>query len=129
MNHRELSLFLVIAILIILSVPVFFFIFMYNLLHNEQLEFDIEKAYTMFDIDQNGSVSLKEFGIMSSRLGYLPPIDQNISMVTREADVNGDASIDFDEFSVFFTTALLKQSSGSADPFLYVIFFVYFCVL
>ena len=76
-------------------------------------------AYEIFDIDQNGRVSLKEFAVMSGRLGYAPPPDKNISRIAKEVDTNRNQQIDYDEFTLFFTTSL-AQPAGNSDPFLYV---------
>ena len=58
---------------------------------------------------------------MSGRLGYAPPPDKNISNIAKDVDTNRNQQIDYDEFTLFFTTSL-AQPTGNSDPFLYVYF-------
>ena len=37
---------------------------MYNLLKGDANEFDTEQAYNIFDLDENGTVTIEEFMIM-----------------------------------------------------------------
>lgn len=122
---------------------------MYNLLKGDANEFDTEQAYNIFDLDENGTVTIQEFMIMlrahrvfkwkyishffkdnhslelpnvspakSSRVGYMPPDNTNITTIASETDVNDDKVIDFDEFNGFLTRTRLEKQIGSPDPFL-----------
>ena len=56
----------------------------------------------MFDKDRDGSITTKELGTVMRNLGQ-NPTDNELKEMINEVDLDGNGTIDFKEFPMFFT--------------------------
>ncbi|XP_074572204.1 calmodulin-5/6/7/8-like isoform X2 [Curcuma longa] len=66
-------------------------------LHGTDSDEELKAAFRVFDKDQNGFISAEELRIVMSSFGE-KLTDQEIDDMIREADVDGDGQINYDEF-------------------------------
>mmetsp|Transcript_19811 Transcript_19811/g.42679 ORF Transcript_19811/g.42679 Transcript_19811/m.42679 type:complete len:148 (+) Transcript_19811:130-573(+) len=71
---------------------------------------DLKEAFSMFDIDGDGTVTLTELKEVMRSLGQNPTDAELVEMIN-SVDDNGDNEIDFEEFLV-----LMKSRIGERDP-------------
>lgn len=58
---------------------------------------ELREAFSLFDKDGDGDISVKELGTVMRSLGQNPS-DQELDEMIREVDVDGNGTIDFEEF-------------------------------
>ncbi|XP_060602181.1 calmodulin-A-like isoform X1 [Ruditapes philippinarum] len=58
---------------------------------------ELKEAFGLFDKDGDGDISTKELGTVMRSLGQNPS-DEELEDMVREVDVDGNGTIDFDEF-------------------------------
>lgn len=58
---------------------------------------ELREAFSLFDKDGDGDISTKELGTVMRSLGQNPS-DEELEDMVREVDVDGNGTIDFDEF-------------------------------
>jgi len=64
---------------------------------------ELRQAFNMFDKDGNGVISASELGEVMRNLGQKLHEDE-IEVMLKEADLDGDSNINFDEFKQMFKT-------------------------
>jgi calmodulin len=60
-------------------------------------EDELRQAFKVFDKDGNGTIDVAELKLVMQQLGE-PLNDQQLADMMKEADLNGDGQIDFQEF-------------------------------
>ncbi|KAK3599650.1 hypothetical protein CHS0354_029111 [Potamilus streckersoni] len=65
-------------------------------LTDEQIA-ELREAFSLFDKDGDGDISVKELGSVMRSLGQNPS-DKELEEMIKEVDVDGNGTIDFDEF-------------------------------
>ncbi|KAL3873879.1 hypothetical protein ACJMK2_036962 [Sinanodonta woodiana] len=65
-------------------------------LTDEQIA-ELREAFSLFDKDGDGDISVKELGSVMKSLGQNPS-EKELEDMIREVDVDGNGTIDFDEF-------------------------------
>ncbi|KAK3580768.1 hypothetical protein CHS0354_023057 [Potamilus streckersoni] len=73
-------------------------------LTQEQIS-ELRQAFALFDKDGDGTVSTKELGTVMRSLGQNPS-PQQLENIIREVDVDGNGTIEFDEFCVIMSQKL-----------------------
>ncbi|XP_070538787.1 calmodulin-like isoform X1 [Ptychodera flava] len=58
---------------------------------------DLKEAFTLFDKDGDGNITVKELGIVMRSLGQYPT-EAELQDIVNEVDADGDGTIDFEEF-------------------------------
>ncbi|VDD97703.1 unnamed protein product, partial [Enterobius vermicularis] len=71
---------------------------------------EFREAFTMFDKDGNGTISIKELGIAMRSLGQ-NPTEQEISEMINEVDIDGNGQIEFPEFCVMMKRMMKETDS------------------
>merc|ERR1719150_2510366 len=71
---------------------------------------DLKEAFSMFDINGDGTIELEELQQVMKKLGQNPSKNELKEMIN-SVDDNGDNEIDFDEFLI-----LMKSRIGERDP-------------
>ena len=67
--------------------------------HLNDGEMSDEEIFNYIDQDNNGYISLAEFGHAMSIFGHNPDmIDEEVKKELREADIDGNGQINFEEF-------------------------------
>ena len=66
-----------------------------NLTDEKIMEF--KAAFELFDKDRNGHITSKELGTVMRGLGQ-NPTEEELKQMIREVDLNGNGTIDFNEF-------------------------------
>merc|ERR1712238_297469 len=73
---------------------------------------DLKEAFSMFDIDGDGTITIKELKEVMRSLGQNPTDDELKAMIS-SVDDNGDNEIDFEEFLILMSSK--KPSSDDPD--------------
>ena len=63
---------------------------------------DFKEAFSLFDHDENGSISAKELGEVLKALGQNPTKNELSDMIN-EVDVDGNGTVEFAEFVILMT--------------------------
>ena len=86
-------------------------------LTQEQID-DYKEAFNMFDKDGNGSINLKEIGIVMRSLGQ-NPTEMELENMISEVDEDKSGSIEFNEFLVMMNKKMAdsKEEDSMAIPF------------
>ena len=63
---------------------------------------DFKEAFSLFDHDENGSISAKELGEVLKALGQNPSKNELSDMIN-EVDVDGNGTVEFAEFVILMT--------------------------
>ena len=82
-----------------------FLVMMAKKLRQLERKEEIREAFEVFDRDQSGAISKSELRQVMLALGE-KLTDDEISMMLKEADVDGDGQIDFEEFVQTFSVQL-----------------------
>lgn len=82
---------------------------MSNNLTEEQIQ-EFKEAFTLFDKDNNGTISKQELSTVMRSLG-LSPSEQEVTDLMNEIDVNGNKSIEFSEFLTLMSRQLKQNDS------------------
>mmetsp|Transcript_28431 Transcript_28431/g.40017 ORF Transcript_28431/g.40017 Transcript_28431/m.40017 type:complete len:152 (+) Transcript_28431:71-526(+) len=72
---------------------------------------DLKEAFSMFDINGDGTIELHELKQVMNKLGQHPSDGELIEMIN-SVDDNGDNEIDFNEFLVLMKSRIV----GEKDP-------------
>jgi len=73
---------------------------------------DLKEAFSLFDIDGDGTITLVELKEVMRSLGQNPTEQELIQMIN-SVDDNGDNEIDFEEFLILMSS---KNQGGKNDP-------------
>ena len=74
---------------------------------------DFKEAFSLFDHDENGSISAKELGEVLKALGQNPSKNELSDMIN-EVDVDGNGTVEFAEFVILMTNKV-KESNDPND--------------
>ena len=77
-------------------------------LTKEQIS-DFREAFSLFDHDENGSISAAELGQVLSALGQTPSPNELSDMIN-EVDVDGNGTVEFAEFVILMTNKVKEMS-------------------
>ncbi|KAL3873878.1 hypothetical protein ACJMK2_036961, partial [Sinanodonta woodiana] len=66
---------------------------------------ELKQAFSLFDKDGDGTISTKELGTVMRSLGQNPSAEQ-LENIIIEVDVDGNGTIEFDEFCVMMSKKL-----------------------
>ncbi|XBW38193.1 hypothetical protein QEN19_003785 [Hanseniaspora menglaensis] len=80
-----------------------------NNLTEEQIQ-EFKEAFTLFDKDNNGTISKQELSTVMRSLG-LSPSEQEVTDLMNEIDLNGNNSIEFSEFLTLMSRQLKQDDS------------------
>mmetsp|Transcript_404 Transcript_404/g.933 ORF Transcript_404/g.933 Transcript_404/m.933 type:complete len:151 (-) Transcript_404:282-734(-) len=72
---------------------------------------DLKEAFSMFDIDGDGTITLTELKEVMKSLGQNPTEKELLQMI-RSVDDNGDNEIDFEEFLILMSS----KKPSKEDP-------------
>lgn len=75
---------------------------------------ELQEAFNEFDKDGSGTITTKELLPVLRSIGQNPSEDEILSLVI-EYDVNGDGTIDFDEFVEMMTKQNLENVDQTAE--------------
>jgi len=78
----------------------------------EQLA-EFKEAFCLFDKDGDGRITSQELGIVMQSLGQHPTQEELIDMIN-EMDVDGNGTVDFDEF-ILMMSKKLSEPESEAD--------------
>jgi len=73
---------------------------------------DLKEAFSMFDIDGDGTITLAELKEVMKSLGQ-NPTEKELTQMIKSVDDNGDNEIDFEEFLILMSSK--KPSSNDPD--------------
>lgn len=82
---------------------------MSNNLTEAQIQ-EFKEAFTLFDKDNNGTISKQELSTVMRSLG-LSPSEQEVTDLMNEIDLNGNKSIEFSEFLTLMSRQLKQNDS------------------
>jgi len=77
---------------------------------SEQQIADFKSAFSLFDKDGDGTISVKELGTVMRSLGQNPS-ESELRDRIREADTDGSGTIDFQEFLAMMSYRIKKADS------------------
>ncbi|UJR13846.1 hypothetical protein I4U23_000856 [Adineta vaga] len=80
-----------------------------------------EESFSLLDRDGDGSISNSEIHSLMNSLGYSPS-HEDISSVISKVDIDGDGSVDFDEFLIMMQR---RKSTGGSGMELEKVFNVF----
>ncbi|KAL7526984.1 hypothetical protein ACHAXR_001745 [Thalassiosira sp. AJA248-18] len=72
---------------------------------------DLKEAFSMFDIDGDGTITLVELKEVMKSLGQ-NPTEKELTQMIKSVDDNGDNEIDFEEFLILMSS----KKPSSSDP-------------
>mgnify|MGYP000300630279 CR=1 FL=1 len=78
---------------------------MVDQLTEEQIA-EFKEAFSLFDFDENGSISAKELGEVLKALGQNPSMNELSDMIN-EVDQDGNGTVEFAEFVILMTNLSL----------------------
>ncbi|XP_038985599.1 probable calcium-binding protein CML18 [Phoenix dactylifera] len=79
-------------------------------------EEELRDAFAIYDLDKNGLISAKELHLVLTRLGEKCSV-QDCSRMIRSVDLDGDGSVNFEEFKKMMGNGGgRKASDGSGSP-------------
>ena len=70
---------------------------------------DFREAFSLFDHDENGSITAKELGHVLHALGQNPTPNELSDMIN-EVDVDGNGTVEFAEFVILMTNKVKEMS-------------------
>ena len=70
---------------------------------------DFREAFSLFDHDENGSISATELGQVLSALGQTPSANELSDMIN-EVDVDGNGTVEFAEFVILMTNKVKEMT-------------------
>eukprot|EP01082_Thalassiosira_pseudonana_P007851 g6917.t1 g6917 contig23:1482794-1483706(-) len=73
---------------------------------------DLKEAFSMFDIDGDGTITLVELKEVMRSLGQ-NPTEKELKQMINSVDDNGDNEIDFEEFLILMSS---KKGGKNDDP-------------
>ncbi|KAK9913353.1 hypothetical protein M0R45_037171 [Rubus argutus] len=83
-------------------------------MRDTESEEELKEAFRVFDKDQNGSISADELRHVMTNLGE-KLTDEEVDEMVREADVDGDGQINYEEFvKVMMSKRARNQSGGES---------------
>lgn len=85
---------------------------------NAEVMRELREAFAIFDKDGDGTITAKELGEVMRSIGQAPS-DEDLRMMIREVDADGNESIDFAEF---VTLMVRKMKARDRDAELRAIF-------
>ena len=77
-------------------------------LSKEQIA-DFREAFSLFDFDENGSISAKELGEVLKALGQNPSMNELSDMIN-EVDQDGNGTVEFAEFVILMTNKVKEMT-------------------
>ena len=77
-------------------------------LSKEQIA-DFREAFSLFDFDENGSISAKELGEVLRALGQNPSMNELHDMIN-EVDQDGNGTVEFAEFVILMTNKVKEMT-------------------
>ena len=77
-------------------------------LSKEQIA-DFREAFSLFDFDENGSISAKELGEVLRALGQNPSMNELSDMIN-EVDQDGNGTVEFAEFVILMTNKVKEMT-------------------
>ncbi|CAF3584481.1 unnamed protein product [Rotaria sp. Silwood1] len=80
-----------------------------------------EESFALLDKDGDGNISHHEIRSLMNSLGYTPS-EEDISSVISKIDIDGDGTVDFDEFLIMMRR---RKSTGESDTELQQVFNVF----
>ncbi|KAK7605593.1 hypothetical protein V9T40_007451 [Parthenolecanium corni] len=81
-------------------------------------EEEIREAFRVFDKDGNGFISAAELRHVMTNLGE-KLTDEEVDEMIREADIDGDGQVNYEDFHTIAQLVLARTRSVSVDLFLY----------
>jgi len=72
---------------------------------------DLKEAFSMFDIDGDGTITIVELKEVMKSLGQ-NPTENELKQMIKSVDDNGDNEIDFEEFLILMSS----KKPGNDDP-------------
>ena len=79
-----------------------FLIMMARKINSEECEEEIQEAFCVFDKDSNGFISAAELRQVMINLGE-KQVDEQVDEMIREADIDGDGQVSYEEFVTMMT--------------------------
>ncbi|KUJ23652.1 CaM, calmodulin [Mollisia scopiformis] len=77
----------------------------------------LKHEFDQYDADKGGNITIEEFGRVMKKSGQ-NPTDEELAQIIKEVDLDGDGTINFDEFIAMMTgrTRAPPQKEEECDP-------------
>ncbi|KAH3711329.1 hypothetical protein DPMN_070836 [Dreissena polymorpha] len=71
----------------------------------------LEEAFNLFDKDNNGKISISEFGMVLRAVGFNPS-DKEVEQFVLQLDKDGSGQLEFKEFRMFYSDYKKKHKNN-----------------